>query len=80
MNFDLKKQTFSFDTMKGEPAMRSCWICNPAHEHLKNTNFPHYCYLCGRYWICGKFFDEFETLEKLKKFVETCGKLESEEK
>ena len=45
---------------KDEPALRSCWECNPAHEHLKKTDWLHLCFICGRYWILGKYMDEFD--------------------
>lgn len=62
----------SFDTYmmdEGEPALRSCWECNGAHEHLKDTDFLHVCFSCGRYWIHGHFLDEFESQEKLDEFL-----------
>ena len=62
----------SSDTYKldeGEPALRSCPECNPAHEHLRNTSFLHVCFQCGRYWIHGRYFDEFETVEETDKFL-----------
>lgn len=62
----------SFDTYimdEGEPAFRSCWECNGAHEHLKDTDFLHVCFSCGRYWIHGYFLDEFESQEKLDEFL-----------
>ena len=62
----------SFDTYtmdEGEPAFRSCWECNEAHENLKNTNFLHFCFSCGRYWIYGHFLDEFESQENLDEFL-----------
>ena len=45
----------------GEPAMRSCWECNGAHEHLKKTNRMHVCFECGRYWVFDRFLNSFET-------------------
>jgi hypothetical protein len=31
--------------------LRSCWACNPSHEHLKSAKFAILCFACGRhYW------------------------------
>jgi len=54
----------------GEPILRSCWKCNPAHKHLKNTKFLHICLICGRSWIFGKYLDVFKTDEEYNKFME----------
>jgi hypothetical protein len=37
------------DRMEGKPcAIRSCWYCNGAHEHLKNAEYPFICITgCG---------------------------------
>lgn len=56
-----------------EPAIRSCYECNLAHEHLRNTEFIHVCYDCGRYWIKGKYLNEFKTDEDLRKFLKKIG-------
>ena len=34
---------------EGEPVMRSCWVCNPAHERLKKVNRLYTCFICGKY-------------------------------
>ncbi len=36
-------------------AMRSCWDCNGAHEHLKNATGVFYCFSCGRCFANGGF-------------------------
>lgn len=54
---------------EGEPAFRSCWICNSSHEHLRDVTFLHYCLWCDRSWIFGHFLDEFDTPDKLDKFL-----------
>lgn len=41
-----------------EPNFRSCWECNPAHEHLKKVNTLHYCLFCERQWVFDLFLDE----------------------
>ncbi len=58
----------------GEPRLRSCWLCNPAHKRLKNTKLIHCCFACSRYWINGKYLDEFETTKKLYNFLKKCKK------
>ena len=39
----------------GDFAMRSCWNCNPAHEHLKNDDpaFLFVCFDCGHWFYRG---------------------------
>lgn len=37
-------------------AMRSCWICNPAHEHFKEGEWGDWvlmCFGCGRFYFEG---------------------------
>ena len=34
-------------------AMRSCWNCNPSHEHLKNAEYPFVCFECGNWFYKG---------------------------
>lgn len=37
-----------------EAAMRSCWYCNGAHEHLKNADYPIICAMgCGIWYLKG---------------------------
>jgi hypothetical protein len=36
-------------------AMRSCWECNPAHEHLKRAVGKFWCFVCGRRYEGGQF-------------------------
>lgn len=54
----------------GEPVLRSCPECNGAHAHLRDVTLVHYCFICGRYWLRGRYLDEFETVEELVRFVE----------
>jgi hypothetical protein len=38
-------------------AMRSCWKCNPAHEHFKrgmDKTWVLWCFGCGHYFYKGK--------------------------
>ncbi len=53
----------------GEPGFRSCWNCNSLHEYLKNKTYLHVCFLCDRYWIHGRFLDEFKSAETLDAFL-----------
>jgi hypothetical protein len=32
---------------------RSCWKCNPAHEHLKTVNYPIKCFFCNHVYFKG---------------------------
>jgi len=57
---------------KGEPALRSCWECNVAHEHLKDVNFLHWCFSCGRYWLWGRYFD-FDSDVEFDEFFKNRG-------
>jgi len=34
-------------------AMRSCWYCNGAHEHLKRLDHPFLCFGCGGWYLHG---------------------------
>lgn len=34
-------------------AMRSCWKCNGAHEHLKECEIPLLCFECGKWYFMG---------------------------
>lgn len=58
---------------EGEPAFRSCWECNSAHEHLKKVNSLHNCFSCNRFWVFDRFLDEFETDEEFDAFFESKG-------
>jgi hypothetical protein len=35
--------------------LRSCWDCNPAHEHLRAATHEAVlnCFGCGRFWFRG---------------------------
>jgi PHP family Zn ribbon phosphoesterase len=37
----------------GDYAFRSCWMCNQAHEHLKEVDYMIECFECGRYYFKG---------------------------
>lgn len=56
-----------------EPVLRSCWICNPAHEHLKKVNLLHCCNSCYRMWVFDKFTDEFKNDADIEKFFTELG-------
>lgn len=32
---------------------RSCWNCNPGHEHLKKVEYPIQCFDCGHTFFKG---------------------------
>lgn len=34
--------------------LRSCWNCNPAHEHLKKSSYIVGCFICNKYYYKGK--------------------------
>ena len=34
-------------------ALRSCWNCNEAHEHLKERDYPILCFECGKWYFKG---------------------------
>lgn len=34
-------------------AMRSCWNCNAAHDHLRDAEYPINCFECGRWFFAG---------------------------
>jgi hypothetical protein len=38
----------------GEPAVRSCWKCNPAHRYTKDMDYLIYCFMCGKLICKGK--------------------------
>ena len=58
---------------KGEPALRSCWECNSAHEHLKKVNTLHLCFECDRHWIFDRFLDTFYSDEEFDAFFKEKG-------
>lgn len=62
----------AFDTYlldPGEPVVRTCWECNPAHTHLKNASALHRCISCGRSWLHGRFLNTFEDEVALDVFL-----------
>lgn len=48
----------------GDFAMRTCWECNPAHEHLKTVRGLFTCISCGRWYMNGGYFDNEEHCKK----------------
>ena len=38
-------------------SMRSCWECNPAHNHLKTVGGLFICLDCNRWYMNGGYFD-----------------------
>ena len=62
----------SFDTYEleeGEPCLRSCPECNPAHKHLMDTDYFHTCFQCGRSWIFGRYLDSFKSDKEMDDFL-----------
>jgi len=50
----LRKEVIAFNNEHpGEYAMRSCWNCNGAHEHLKDLDIPLMCFDCGHWYLRG---------------------------
>ena len=52
----LRKEAMAF--LKKNPggfALRSCWNCNSAHEHLKDPDMdvPIKCFECGHWYMRG---------------------------
>jgi hypothetical protein len=45
-------------------AMRSCWECNPAHDHFKEKPGLFVCFCCDRWFMNGGFFDNDEHCDK----------------
>ena len=41
-------------TKNDEPALRSCWNCNSAHEYLKKADYIIWCFDCGKMYYKGK--------------------------
>jgi hypothetical protein len=43
------------EAAEGKPyAIRSCWYCNSAHEHLKDADYPIFCLTgCGIKYLRG---------------------------
>lgn len=39
---------------------RSCWNCNPLHEHLRVSKFVIHCTWCGRFYYKGVDITEDE--------------------
>lgn len=43
----------------GECELRSCWECNPAHEHLKEHGLIN-CFECGKFFYKGIDVTEYD--------------------
>ena len=48
-------------------SLRSCWECNPGHEHLKKRSGLFHCIECSRWFMNGGFFNDEKHCEK--KFI-----------
>lgn len=48
-----KKATEILEKDSSNFALRSCWECNGAHEHLKNCAIPLNCFECGKWFFKG---------------------------
>lgn len=52
------------ELLKDDPnalVFRSCWNCNPAHEHLKQAqNIVINCFQCGNFYYKGENMTEDE--------------------
>lgn len=44
---------FKFESEHNELHMRSCWECNSAHDHLRESSYFHWCFECGKLWCLG---------------------------
>lgn len=56
-----------------EPCLRSCWECNPAHKHLRESPYLHLCYRCGKVWCLSWDFDTEATHEEFNQHFEFRG-------
>lgn len=43
-------------------ALRSCWNCNGAHEHLKDVDYVIRCFQCGRIYFKGQDITDNQTI------------------
>ena len=50
----MDKEKYEKRRKKGEPIMRSCWNCNPAHKYLKKADYIIWCFECGKLYFKGK--------------------------
>lgn len=69
---------------KKDVSMRTCWECNPGHEHLKNVGGLFHCFDCGRFFMNGNYFTnekfceaEFEEKEPLQTVLITINNTKS---
>jgi hypothetical protein len=55
---------------KSSLVMRSCWHCNPAHEHLKNEEgVVIMCFGCGKWFYKGQDITDYTEDE----IADCCG-------
>jgi hypothetical protein len=59
------------DLLKKNPCMRSCWSCNPAHKHLKEIDYPFWCFDCGHVYYKGMRITAFYDKNELPKLINT---------
>lgn len=55
------------DAAKHDAAMRSCWVCNPAHNHFLATtadNFLFWCIGCGHWYFNGMDITEDDSAQQ----------------
>lgn len=62
----LKSARIEAFTKKPDLTLRSCWVCNPAHEHMKQygDDIILKCFGCGHVYFKGidiTIFDEEDT-------------------
>lgn len=52
---DLKTARIEAFTKKPQVCLRSCWVCNPAHEHMKQygDDIILRCFGCGHVYFTG---------------------------
>ena len=67
------KGSDNYELEEGEPMLRSCPECNPAHKHLIDTDYLHICFECWRSWIFGRYLDSFKSVREMDDFLK--GKL-----
>lgn len=65
----LYKGSDNYGLERGEPYLRSCPECNPAHKHLMDTDYFHTCFECGRSWIFGRYLDSFKSVKEMGDFL-----------
>jgi hypothetical protein len=48
---------------------RTCWVCNPAHDYLKNSDYPIQCFDCGKIYFKGVDITITKKEERLEKLI-----------